>query len=325
MKQISIIKLTLISAAFLAACGGFAANAQQPINANTNTNATKTKATAPTAEALMAFDKQANEAYMKGDGKFFDRILSDKFVMNDGGDRFNKAAVVDMMSRTKCESKSFELTEPQMATIDADTYVLIYKGTFDGSCTGPDGTSMKIPSPIRAATVWIRNGDKWQAAFHGENLIVDPKNLPKTAPPPPAKPANKEDAAKPATPLPDANTDALVKIELRAWEAWRIRDAKKLEDLTANNLSFIDIFGNSYGNKADTIKAWSGAICDVKSVSVTGGVASALSPTVELLTHTGAADGTCYGQKVGAVHGNSIYVKNGNTWKLAFTMNMPAM
>src|SRR5258706_10726524 len=215
MRRISTITLTLVSAAFLAACGGLAANAQT-INGNTPSNTTKTKPTPPTVDALVALDKQANEAFLKGDGKVYDRILSDRFVMNDGGERFNKAAVVEMMSRTKCESKSFELTEPQMASIDADTYVLIYKGTFDGSCTGPDGTSMKIPSPIRAATVWIRNGDKWQAAFHGENLIVDPKNLPKTAPPPPAKPANKEEASKPAPPLPDANTDALVKIELRA-------------------------------------------------------------------------------------------------------------
>ena len=68
-----------------------------------------------------------------------------------------------------------------MSTIDADTYVLSYKGTFNGTCT-MDGKSEPNPSPVRAATVWIRNADKWMAAFHGENAIIDPRALP----PPPA-------------------------------------------------------------------------------------------------------------------------------------------
>jgi hypothetical protein len=59
--------------------------------------------------------------------------------------------------------------------------------------------------------------------------------------------------------------------------------------------------------------------------NVTEGVATALSPIVTLLTHTATADGTCYGEKVPAVHGNSVYVRDGDTWKLAFTMNMFAM
>ena len=117
----------------------------------------------------------------------------------------------------------------------------------------------------------------------------------------------------------------MVAVERSVWEAWKAHDARKLEDVTANDLSFIDIFGNSFANKADTIKAWTGAICEIKSISVTDGAASALSPTVELLMHKGTADGTCYGQKVGAVLGTSVYVKDGDAWKLAFTMNMPAM
>ena len=45
----------------------------------------------------------------------------------------------------------------------------------------------------------------------------------------------------------------------------------------------------------------------------------------ELLTHTGTANGTCFGAKIGPISGNSLYVKTGKGWKLAFTMNMPAM
>ena len=33
---------------------------------------------------------------------------------------------------------------PNLAMIDADTYVMSYKGIFDGSCTGPDGKAEKM-------------------------------------------------------------------------------------------------------------------------------------------------------------------------------------
>lgn len=332
MKKIAFFILTAVSAISFAACGGYG-DKPATNNANANANTARRVAAPPTADALMALDKQANEAYIKGDSRFFEGFLSDKFVMRDGGQRMDKAAAVKMIAGVKCDVKTWNLDEQWMAKIDADTYVLSYKGTFDGTCA-IDGKSMKMPSPIRAATVMVRSGDKWQAAFHGENLIIDPKNPPAPSTKPEAK---KEEPKKDATMAAisaksaaaakttgDANTDALVKAELAVWEAWKEHDAKKIEDATAGNLSFIDIFGNSYGNRADTIKAWSGSICDVKSVSVTDGAAYALSPTVELLTHTGAADGTCYGQKIGSVYGNSVYIKEGDAWKLAFTMNMPA-
>jgi Domain of unknown function (DUF4440) len=196
--------------------------------------------------------------------------------------------------------------------------VLSYRSTCDGTCTAADGKPAKIPSPTRAATIWVRSGDKWLAAFHGENPIVDPKDSPKVTATP-TQLARKSEI-KPT----DPSTDTLIAVEKSVWEAWKAHDAQKLEALTSGDLSFIDIFGNSYSNKADTIKAWAGAICDVKSVHVTDGVVTVLSPTVKLLMHTGTADGTCYGEKVPAVHGNSVYVKDGDLWKLAFCMNMPA-
>jgi len=321
VKPTSLLTLAFIAAAFFAARGVAAQNNPAARNAKpANTNALKPVAEAPTIDALMALDKQANEAYVKGDSEFFKGLLSEKFVMREGRQRMDKAAVVKMIAGVKCEVKTWNRDEHWMAKIDADTYVLSYRSTWDGTCTGPDGKSMKIPSPTRAATIWVRSGDRWQAAFHGENPIIDPKNSPEALPAPAAEPAEKA-AAKPA----DPNTGALVAVEKSVWEAWRAHDAKKLEDLTANSLSFIDIFGNSYANKTDTIRAWAGAICEVKSVGVTDGVATALSPTVKLLMHKGTADGTCYGEKVPAVHGNSVYVRDGDAWKLAFTMNMFAM
>jgi hypothetical protein len=336
------LRFILLAAAstFFAACGGPPANTEEN---NANTNTTNPVAAAPTADALMALDKQANEAYVKGNSKFFEGMLSDKFVILGGGQRMDKAATVKMIALIKCDIKSMDLTEPALSMIDSDTYALSYKVTWDGTCNGPDGTSMKVPSPIRSASVWVRNGDKWQAVFHGENLIVDLKN----PPPPPAPEANKEEpkkdvktaanssmASNTAAPAaaqskgtPDRNTDALVKVELALWEAWKEHDARKLDALMARDVSFVNIFGTYLGTKADAMKDWTGAGCQVKTVSVTDGFATALSPTVEMLTRKRTAEGTCGGQKVGgtAIWGVSIYVKEGDAWKFAFGMNLSAM
>jgi hypothetical protein len=50
-----------------------------------------------------------------------------------------------------------------------------------------------------------------------------------------------------------------------------------------------------------------------------------ISPTVEILTLTGSADGTCDGQKNGDLYQTAVYVKEGDTWKLAYMMESPAM
>jgi hypothetical protein len=338
MKKITLFVLLAAVSTLVAGCGAPAPNTGA---SNANTNTTKPVANAPTADALMALDKQANEAYVKGDSKFFEEILSDKFVIvTDDGQRIDKAATIKMIAGVKCDIKSMDLTEPAMSMIDADTYALSYKASWDGTCNEPDGRSVKVPSPIRSASVWVRNGDKWQAVFHGENLIVDPKIPPKAAPatsPKKEEPkkddqsaANSNTAANtpaPANATPDANTDALVKVELALWEAWKAHDAKKLDELMAREVSFVNIFGTALPTRADALKDWTGANCEIKSVSVSDGFASALSPSVELLTRKGTADGTCGGQQVGGtdIWGVSIYVKDGDAWKFAFGMNLSAM
>ena len=324
MKNIFGLVLVAAAAITFAACGAPAGNAPAK---NSNANAAKPTAAAPTADALLALDKQANEAFIKGDGKFFEGILSDKMVMIGGGQRMSKAAVVKMVGGTKCEIKEgWALTEPQVAKIDADTYVLSYKSNMEGTCT-TDGKTEKQPSPIRAATVWVRNGDKWQAVFHGENLIIDPKAPPAT----PAKPADKKDDkaatdAKPAAPVADPTTDAMMAVEKSVWEAWKVKDAKQIEDLTAKDITFVNIFGTYFANKADAIKDWTGATCDAKSFSLTDGVGTSVSPTVGILTLTGSVVGTCGGKDISGqkIYGTSVYVKVGDAWKWVFGFNSPA-
>lgn len=317
MKTAVIPVFLGLSALMLGGCGTPAKNT----SLNSNVDNSKTIAAAPTGDALLALDRQANEAYIKSDSKFFERMLSDKFVTREGGQQMDKAAVIRMIAGNKCDVKDWKLEDPRMGKIDADTYVLSYKGTFEGSCTAPDRKSMKVPSPVRAATVWARTGDTWQAVFHGENLIFDPKNSP------PAKAGgNKEKPAKdkaPPQPATDLSTAAMMAIEKSVWEAGKAKDAAKLEDLTTKDLSFQNIFGTFFANKADTIKDWTSKRCDIRSVSVTDGVGTLLSPTVGILSRKGTAEGTCDGQKLTSVllYGTSVFVKDGDSWKLAFSLN----
>ena len=67
-------------------------------------------------------------------------------------------------------------------------------------------------------------------------------------------------------------TGALMAAENSVWDAWKNKDARKIEELTTANITFVDIFGNYFKNKPDAVKDWTGSICEVKSFSLTNGV-----------------------------------------------------
>jgi ketosteroid isomerase-like protein len=220
-----------------------------------------------------------------------------------------------MIAAVRCDVKDgWTLDAPRLSAIDADTYVLTYRGTFDGTCT-MGGRAEKAPSPVRAATVWVRSGEQWLAGFHGENPIFDPR----TTVAPPAEPAAGEQA--PIQAAPDAGTGTMVATETSVWEAWKARDARALDELTASDLAFVDIFGNVTSGKAETIRFWTEHQCDVQSVRVADGQGSSLSPTVGILTFKGILEGTCGGQRFPLIHGTSVYTRQGDAWRLAFTLN----
>lgn len=311
MPKIMFFGLTAAAALVFTACAGNAL-ANDAIVADA---AEKTAPAGPTKVALITLQKGAYEAWKTKDAKFWDSFLSDKFVGWGSFGKLDKASATKEYTGADCEIKSYALSEEQMSPLGKDAALITYEATVSGTCGG-----QKVPRNSWAAEVYVRDGEKWKAAFHAEAAVVDPKAAP-------AKSADHEEAPKEHTAKPtvrDARTDALVAVERAVWEAWKSHDAGTLEDLTARDISFINIFGTYLATKAEALKNWSGSGCDVKRVGVADAAVTMLSPTVGILTFKATADGTCYGQKVGPVWGTSVYVKDGDAWKWTFGINLPA-
>ena len=106
-----LITLTLIMAAFIAACGAPASNTPAANNATAgNTNTAKPVAAAPTKEALMTMERAGWEAWKNRDAKWTEENASDKYVGLGTSGRMDKAAAVKSYTTQKCEIKNYTLT-----------------------------------------------------------------------------------------------------------------------------------------------------------------------------------------------------------------------
>jgi ketosteroid isomerase-like protein len=284
-------------------------------NANATNAAEKAAPAGPLKVALVTLEKSAYAAWKSKDAEFWDTFLSDKFVGWGTSGKLDKVSAKKKYTGADCEIKSYALSEERVSPRGKLAALITYKATVDGTCGG-----QKIPANSWAAGVYVRDGGQWKAAFHAQAGVVNPEV-------PPVKPVYQDGARGDDTANsipPDAGTSSLLAVERAVWEAWKDHDAKRISDLVAEDISFINIFGIYLANKAEALKNWSGTGCDVKSVGVTDAAAMMLSPTVGILTFKATADGTCFGQKVGPIWGSSIYVKYGDAWKWTFGINVPA-
>jgi len=258
----------------------------------------------------MASETQAWNSWKAKNGKYFEDYLTDNAIGMGNGGRVDKAAIVKRISDPTCDVNNFSFSEEQMTPLGADAALLTYKATQDAKCGGK-----VLPAGVWAATFLVRSGDKWKAAFHAEAAIVDPKAAT-------AKKAEKKDVAE--ADAVETGSDGILTIEKEVWEAWKDHDGQRIDELTTKEISFINIFGTHFATKADALKDWTSPGCDVKSVSISDARGTTLSPDVRFLTFMGRADGTCFGQKVGPIWGTSVYIKEGETWKWTFGINLPA-
>jgi hypothetical protein len=289
----------------------FAASAANVV-ANAAEAVEKAVPAGPAEAVLLSRESSAYEAWKSRDAKFWESFLSDRFVGWGSSGRLDKASATREYAGADCDIASYAISDVQMTPLGRDAALITHKTSVDGTCGG-----QKSPRGSWAATAYVRDGNQWKAAFHAEAAIVDP-----AAPPVGRKAGSERNQTRSAD--RDAAADALLPLETALWDAWKNRDARRIDGMTAANVQFINIFGIHLATKAEALKNWSGTGCDVKTVALTDAAATMLSPDVGILTFHASADGTCFGQKVGPIWGSSVYVKDGDTWRWTFGINLPA-
>lgn len=252
-------------------------------------------------------NRKAFDAWKAKDAKFFTTFLSDKFVGHGTTGRLNKAQAEKEFSGADCDIASYAISNERTTPLDTGIELITFDLDISGKCAGT-----QLPPKYRAATVLIREGSEWKWAYYTDTPIADPKTVTPVQIPPPTP-----------TPL-DPDTERLLTAEKAIWEAWKDGDRQRIESLITPEISFINIFGTFFPSRAEAVKDWTSHGCQVSSVGVTSPQLTRLSPKVAILTFTGSADGTCFGQKIGSIWGTSIYLNSGDQWKWTFGFNVPA-
>jgi len=308
MKTIYFVVLLALSALLFSACPP----AQESVNSTPdNTNTTEEPAEDLT-KALVATSTEAREAWKAKNGKFFEDFLLDSFVGVGGAGRDDKAARIASISGFPCDVKSISNSDEQSVELGEGVALLTLKTTDDADCNGKP-----MLSPSWTAVVAVKDGDKWKGAYHQVVPAADAKG---EMPQRPAGAGDKapEDSDKELT----AKLSEIVKA---GWEAWSKNDAKWFEDNTTDKYVAITNLGGRE-DRAARIKYHGEHKCEVESVTHDGQRATKISDNVVLLTYKSMVKGTCEGAAVpAAIWASSIFVKDGDGWKMAFYMGTPGV
>jgi hypothetical protein len=140
-KVFAVLVLVLIAA--------FAASAQTKDEAN-----------------FMALEKQAWDAFGKGDGKFFETFLVDEAMIVGDFGASSKAQTVKDVNTKACELKSYEFSNFKVIMLDKNTALATYEATQDATCGG-----QKSPGKVFGSTVYVKRKGKWMGMFHQESAV----------------------------------------------------------------------------------------------------------------------------------------------------------
>ena len=240
MIKPSRIRVTMIAAVILTAGAANVPAAAAPIET--------AAAAGPTYTLLLSRETSAYEAWKSRDAQFWQSFLDDRFVGWGLSGRLDKESASKEYTGADCAIARVAISDAQVTPLGRDAALITHRTSVDGACGGA-----KLPRDRWAASVYVRDGDQWKAAFHAEAAIVDPKAPMKPA----GKPAAGEQDQTNAADL-DAASDALIAAEKAAWGAWKTRDTKRMDDLLAANVQFINIFGIHLATKAEALNNWSG-------------------------------------------------------------------
>ena len=261
-------------------------------------------------DRLGALEERSYAAWKSGDTTFWKTFLADQFVAWGSAGRLDERTAVPVLGGGGCQIESYRLTDIQVTALTARAAVLTHRTDVNGVCHG----KTLVPA-YYTATVFVREGKQWKAAFRAQSAIVDPMKAVR-----PAASALWTDGPT----LSDADTQSLLGREQPMVSAWKDHDAGRMDKFFGPEMQFIDIFGDHIATRAQALKAWSGEGCDVKSFEFSGAKATMFAPNFGVLTYRASYDAKCFGQDVWPIWGTSFYVKHGDAWMWSGGINVLA-
>ena len=112
---------------------------------------------------IVALEKNAFEAWMKKDRKFFEEHMSEDGQYLDLNGVGGKAQYVKAIIENDCTVSSYSLDNTKVTMLSKDVALLNYRYAHDVKCGGnPEA------SPLWASTIYVKRGAKWLIAFHQE-------------------------------------------------------------------------------------------------------------------------------------------------------------
>jgi hypothetical protein len=115
---------------------------------------------------FMAMEKQAWDAFGKGDGKFFETFLTDEALVGTDFGFSSKAQTVKDIGAKPCELKSYVFNNFKVVMLDKNTALATYEATQDTTCGG-----QKSPDKVIASTVYVKRKGKWMGMLHQESAV----------------------------------------------------------------------------------------------------------------------------------------------------------
>ncbi len=312
MQRIAPVTFLCLVSLLVLSCGSpSGGNATANSNAN---NVMNRSSGPPDRDMLISAENRAFEAWKNRDGGFFEDFLTTGFVTFGREGRQDKAAAVKEITDANCEVNSYALSDEAVTLMGADGAILTFKSAADGTCDG-----QKIPSQSWGATIYVRDGEKWKAAYHNEIPIADTATGPAPAKPAPAAP----EAEAEETPV-DPFTQALMAAEKKAWEGRKTRDVKAISEVTMFDLIYLDADGSGRYTREEAARMWFGPGCTIKSFSLAEPLGRPITANAAVLTYKAAIDGKCGTGSAKNIWGTTVYMKEGGAWKALMIFNRPA-
>lgn len=336
-KTLSILLVALLAAMFI--------GCPPAEETNTNTNA-NTEESAKTVEAtIIEVDDSFTAAAEKKDSKFFDENVTNDFVGQTPEGPADKAMVVKYIGDDPCSTKSDTPTDRKVVEFSDDVALLTGKSTAERDCDGK-----KSKNSERYAVLWVKDGDTWKAAFY-QNIPASSEeassdsadsnsnsntasnantagNTSNSSANTSEKPAGGGEAKSDATPMTpnipndEALAKTLIDIDKRLWEAFSKKDTKPFEELLAEK--FVIMHEDGASDRAGELKNIAEHDCTINSWSLSNEKATKVGENFAILTYKGTQSGKCGEETLpGTVYTATIFMKDGDSWKVVYHGNSP--